>query len=58
MRDEHGWYMDIMCRGDDFQGVPPGTKFIEENGGKVVRVPYCSQISSTEIKKRIKKLYE
>jgi len=49
----HDITFDIMCRGDDYQGVPQGTDFIEENGGKVVRIPYSKDISSTEIKNRI-----
>jgi rfaE bifunctional protein nucleotidyltransferase chain/domain len=53
LKKEHNWIFDIMVRADDYKGVPQGTKFIEENGGKVVRVPYCKEISSTKIKKRL-----
>jgi rfaE bifunctional protein nucleotidyltransferase chain/domain len=50
-----GLGVDILCRGSDYQDVPQGTKFIEENGGKVARIPYCHEISSTEIKNKILK---
>jgi len=50
----HGWIFNVMVRGSDYEGVPQGTEFIETHGGRVVRVPYCSDISSTEIKKKIK----
>jgi rfaE bifunctional protein nucleotidyltransferase chain/domain len=53
LKEHHGWLMDIMCRGDDYKLIPQGTDFIEANGGKVVRLPYSQEISSTEIKKRI-----
>jgi D-beta-D-heptose 7-phosphate kinase / D-beta-D-heptose 1-phosphate adenosyltransferase len=53
LKQMYGITFDIMVRGDDFNGTPPGTEFIEANGGKVVRSPYCSEISTTEIKKRI-----
>lgn len=45
---------DIMVRADDFVGVPPGSEYIKSIGGKVVRVPYCKEVSSTIIKKKIK----
>ncbi len=50
LRDHHKWTFNILVRGDDFKGVPPGTEFIEANGGKVVRIPYCPDISSAKIK--------
>jgi len=45
--------IDILCRADDYRGSPPGTDFIEANGGKVVRIPYTEGISTSEIKRRI-----
>lgn len=54
LKDE-GRQVDILCRGSDYKDIPQGTGFIEENGGKVVRIPYCNEISSTEIKNRILK---
>jgi D-glycero-beta-D-manno-heptose 1-phosphate adenylyltransferase len=53
--ESKGLGIDILCRGSDYQDVPQGTKFMEENGGKVVRIPYCHEISSTEIKNKILK---
>lgn len=53
LKNEHGWVFNIMCRGADYKKVPPGTDFIEANGGEVVRIPYVSAVSSSEIKKRI-----
>ena len=53
LKDEHNWIFDIMCRSDDYKGVPPGTDFIVANGGKVIRIPYCWEISSTKIKERL-----
>ena len=53
LKNEHRWVFDIMCRGDDYKDIPPGTEFIEANGGKVVRIPYCKEISSTAIKQRL-----
>ncbi|MFA5075661.1 MAG: adenylyltransferase/cytidyltransferase family protein [Candidatus Babeliales bacterium] len=50
LKNEHKWRFDILVRGDDFKGAPPGTEFIESCGGKVARIPYCSEISSTKIK--------
>ena len=50
---EHGWTFDYMVRGDDYQGIPQGSEYIHENGGKVIRIPYCKEISSTRIKERI-----
>jgi rfaE bifunctional protein nucleotidyltransferase chain/domain len=49
-----GWHFDIMVRGDDYKAVPQGTEFIERNGGKVIRIPYCSEISSSAIRERIR----
>lgn len=46
--------IDIMVRGDDYVGRPPGADWIESQGGIVVKIPYCKEISSTEIKNRIK----
>jgi D-beta-D-heptose 7-phosphate kinase/D-beta-D-heptose 1-phosphate adenosyltransferase len=54
LKDHHGWVFDIMCRGSDYDKVPQGTEFIEKNGGRVVRIPYCAEISSTAIKQKIK----
>jgi len=54
LKDE-GRQVDILCRGSDYKDIPQGTGFIEENGGKVVRIPYHNEISSTEIKNRILK---
>lgn len=54
LKEQHGWTFDIMVRGDDYKGIPQGTDFIEKNGGKVVRSPYCYEISSTAIKERLK----
>ena len=53
LKIEHNWIFDIMCRGTDYKKISQGTKFIEANGGKVVRIPYTEGISSSEIKKRI-----
>ena len=53
LRDMYGITFDIMVRGDDYKDVPQGTKFIEDNGGVVVRAKYCNAISSSDIKKRI-----
>jgi len=53
LKNEHGWVFDIMCRGTDYKGISQGTKFIETNGGKVVRIQYTDGISSSIIKKRI-----
>jgi len=50
LKNEHKWRFDILVRGDDFQGRPPGADFIEAEGGRVVRIPYCADISSTKIK--------
>jgi len=50
LKKEHNWTFDILCRGDDFQGVVPGTEFIEACGGRVIRIPYCQEISSIKIK--------
>ena len=52
---EHGWIFEVMCRGSDYKQVPQGSDFIEANGGKIVRIPYCDAISSSEIKKRMAK---
>ena len=46
--------IDIMVRGDDYEGIPPGTEWIENQGGVVVKIPYCKSVSSTDIKNRIK----
>lgn len=56
---ERGLTFDIMVRADDYDGVPPGSEFIEKHGGKVIRLPYSRGISSSEIKRRIliEKLY-
>ena len=51
---EHGWIFNTMIRGADFKGTPPGSEFITSHGGKVVRIPYCSEISSSSIKEKIK----
>jgi rfaE bifunctional protein nucleotidyltransferase chain/domain len=48
-----GWVFDYMVRADDYEGIPQGTEFIEANGGKVVRLPYCKEINSTFIKERL-----
>lgn len=53
LKEEHNWTFDIMVRGDDYIGIPPGTDFIEQHGGKVIRIPYCQEISSTKIKERL-----
>ena len=53
LKKAHNWTFDILCRGADYKKVPQGTEYIEVNGGKVVRVPYSKEISSTEIKRRI-----
>jgi rfaE bifunctional protein nucleotidyltransferase chain/domain len=53
----HGWVFDVMCRGDDYPHRPQGSDFIEANGGRVVRIPYSKEISSTEIGSRIMKVY-
>ena len=53
LRDNHNWIFDIMCRGDDYPHRPQGSGFIEAHGGKVVRIPYSKDISSTEIKRRL-----
>jgi rfaE bifunctional protein nucleotidyltransferase chain/domain len=50
LRDEHNWIFDIMVRSDDYQGIPPGTAFIKEHGGQVIRVPYCNDIIKDRIK--------
>lgn len=50
---ELGFVFNIMVRGNDYEGIPQGTEFIEANGGKVVRLPYCKEISSTFIKERL-----
>jgi len=54
LKEEHNWIPNIMVRGSDYKKVPQGTEFIESHGGRVVRVPYCKEISSTEIKRKIK----
>ena len=51
---EHGFIFDIMVRGADYKGIPPGTEFVRTHGGRIVRIPYCSEISSSEIKDKIK----
>lgn len=53
LKDDHKWIFDIMVRGNDYKGVPPGSDFIKQNGGKVIRLPYSKDISSTNIKLRI-----
>lgn len=53
LKRDHGWIFDVMVRGTDYKRTPPGTAFIEKNGGTVVRIPYSSEISSSAIKKRI-----
>ena len=45
--------INILCRGEDYKGNPPGSDYMEISGGKVVRIPYSREISSTEIKRRI-----
>ncbi len=50
IKNEQNWKIDILTRGDDYVGIPPGTEFIEANGGKVVRIPYTKEISSSTIK--------
>jgi len=52
--NDYRWQIDIMVRGEDYQGSPPGTHFMNEQGGKVVRLPYSWEISSSEIKRRMK----
>lgn len=46
--------IDVLVRGTDYWKTPPGTKFVRANGGKVVRIKYSSDISSSEIKERIR----
>lgn len=53
LKEEHGWIFNIMVRADDYKGRPPGSDFIMESGGKVIRLPYCHDISSTKIKERL-----
>lgn len=55
LKNEHKWVFNVMCRGDDYLGIPQGTGFIEENGGRVVRIPYTKEISTSEIKRKILK---
>jgi rfaE bifunctional protein nucleotidyltransferase chain/domain len=57
LRKEKDWIFNIMCRGDDYPHRPQGSDFIEANGGKVVRIPYSKEISSTDIKSRVLKVY-
>lgn len=51
--EEVGVKIDILVRGTDYKKVPPGSKFVKAGGGKVVRIAYTSDISSSEIRKRI-----
>ncbi len=53
LKDELGWTFKYMVRGGDFNNTPPEKGFIEENGGKVIKLPYYNKISSSEIKKRM-----
>jgi len=51
--EEVGIKIDILVRGTDYKKVPPGSKFVKSGGGKVVRIKYSSDISSSEIRERI-----
>lgn len=51
--EEVGIKIDILVRGTDYKKVPPGSKYVRERGGKVVRIAYSSDISSSEIRERI-----
>lgn len=53
IKNEHGWIFDFLCRGDDYKGEPPGSEFIKRYGGKVIKIPYSYNISSTDIKNRV-----
>ena len=50
---EHTLMPQILVRATDVEGDPPGTEFMKENGGQVVKVPYTWELSSTKIKERI-----
>ena len=57
LKEHHNWIFDIMVRGNDYKEKPPGTEFIQSHGGRIVRVPYCDEISSTKIKEKITEGY-
>jgi len=50
---EMGIKIDVLVRGTDYEGTPPGTAFVESIGGIVRRIPYTKEISSSDIKRRM-----
>jgi len=53
LKKDHNWTFNIFVRGTDYEGTPPGSQFIIENGGKIIRIPYTNNISSSIIKNRL-----
>lgn len=43
---EDGWHIDLLIHADDWQEVP-GSDYIKSIGGRVVRPPYGTSLSST-----------
>lgn len=44
---------DVLVRGDDYNGVPPGTEYMFKHGKKVKRTSYTKGISTSQIKTKI-----
>ena len=51
---EDNTLVNILVRGTDVQCPVDGQKFVEDNRGTVVLLPYNTTISSSKIKERIK----
>jgi len=51
----HKMIPDILVRGDDCVGVPPGSEWIEAAGGVVVKISYTQEVSDSKIKQEIVK---
>ena len=56
--EKHNLCPDIMVRGDDYPDIPPGTAFMLARKGRLVRLPYTKEISSTIYKEEAGRRYE
>lgn len=47
------WKIDILAKGDDWEYIP-GTEAIESIGGKLVKLPYTKEYSTTAMVKKVR----
>lgn len=49
---EHGVFIDIITKGDDWEKIP-GSKYIESIGGRLVKLSYSKEWSTSRIVEKI-----